>query len=642
MRRFLERNYKWIVTGMLLFVAIVSTLGAWNDSLIFDEDAHIPAGYSYVTEHDLRLNPEHPPLLKDFAGLMLLPLHLKFDTTKPFWTTDINGQWDAGHDLLWQEGNNADLAIFLSRLPFVLLAILFGLFLFKWGCELAGIEAGLFALALYAFDPNILGHNHFVTTDLGIAAFMTFSFYYFLRFVKNPTWKNMIVGGIFLGLVQLVKFSSITLFPIYGLVLLIYPFTKINRDGENNWKFKFKKLGEYLGKGVLAFGVSLIVVWGVYFMNIYKMPEQKLTDTIENYFPHDDQSASARAVNSVTVGLNKSIITRPLSGYILGIAMVFKRVDGGNGAYFMGQVSSHAFHAYFPTVFAIKEPLINLLLMLTALLLSFWVGLKILIKKFSGDEPADKKLRLTLKDAIRHNIVSISLFSFVFLYAYISITGNLNIGFRHLFPILPFIYLLTANTIFHYLKRLDKYARFNWHIVLAFLLLFLAAGTISAYPNYMSYFNQSAGGPKNGFHYATDSNADWGQDLKRLKIWVDDYNNCARNADICEKCCMKNNSPLFPEAFSLGPIDQIHIDYFGGANTHYYFGDQALDWWDSKRPIETGWYAVSTNFLMGSIHDSERADEMSYRWIQNLTPVTQVGTSIFVYYVTPEQAAAAK
>ena len=342
-----------IIILILGFMLIVSTLNAKNDSLIFDEDAHIPAGFSYVTQHDMRLNPEHPPMLKDFAGLMLLPMHLKFNLNKKFWASKVNGQWSAGHDLLWQEGNDADQVIFWARIPFILLSLLLGWFIFFWTRELAGTIAGLFALSLYAFDPNILGHNHFVTTDLGIAAFITFSFYYFLRFIKKPSWKNVFIGGFFLGLVQLAKFSFITLLPIYGLILLIYPLTKITPLKNNNqWKFRFKKLGEYFGKGLVALTFSLAIVWGVYFVNIYKMPQQKLASTIECYFPQNSSSASAVAVNKITHKLNGNLVGRPLAEYFLGIAMVFKRVDGGNGAYFMHQVSNHGFLSYFPTVFS--------------------------------------------------------------------------------------------------------------------------------------------------------------------------------------------------------------------------------------------------------------------------------------------------
>ena len=615
-----------VVFLILTFIAVVSLLNSAQDSANFDEKAHIPAGYSYVTFHDMRLNPEHPPLLKDFSGLMLLPMDLKFDITKKFWTTDINGQWDAGDNLLWREGNNANRIIFWARFPFVLLSLILGWFIFKWTRELAGLWAGLFALLLYAFDPNILGHNHFVTTDLGIAAFMTFSFYYFLRFIKEPTWKNVIIGGIFLGLMQLAKFSSIIVFPIFGLVLLIYPLTKIDRHkNETSWKFRFKNLGEYLGKGIIAFILSFIIVWAVYLPNIYKMPAQNLSDTIEFYFPINDPSPSAVAVNKTANILNKNLATRPLAEYLLGMAMVFKRVDGGNGAYFIGQVSSSAFWAYFPTVFILKEPLQNLFFILLALTIAFSILIKSVYQKFFQKISPNQNLI----SFIRHNIVSLSLLSFIFLYAFVSITGNLNIGFRHLFPILPFIYILTAKTIFNFLKKLEKNTRLIWKVILVFMSLALVLETLGAYPYYMSYFNQLAGGPKNGYRYVTDSNADWGQDLKRLKIFVDRYNWCPENS--LDSFCEIYN-PQLP------PMDKIRLNYFGGVDIKYYFKNQAIDWWDSRRPIESGWYAISTNYLMGSIYDTTKKDSESYRWTKDLKPFAQVGTAIFLYYVTPQQA----
>jgi predicted membrane-bound dolichyl-phosphate-mannose-protein mannosyltransferase len=180
-KNFIEKKYKWIVVGLLLFMLVVSVLNARNDSLIYDEDAHIPAAYSYLTEHDIRLNPEHPPLLKDLAAIPLLFLNLNFDTSQPFWSENANdAQWNAGKYFLYGAGNNPDKIIFWSRIPFILLSLLLGFFIFKWTKKIAGTLAGLLALTLFAFDPNILGHNHFVTTDIGIAAFTVFSFYYFL------------------------------------------------------------------------------------------------------------------------------------------------------------------------------------------------------------------------------------------------------------------------------------------------------------------------------------------------------------------------------------------------------------------------------------------------------------------------------
>src|SRR5215831_13621769 len=46
-----------------------------------DEVAHLPAGYTYWTTRDFRMNPEHPPLVKLLAALPLLPMgpYVKWD-----------------------------------------------------------------------------------------------------------------------------------------------------------------------------------------------------------------------------------------------------------------------------------------------------------------------------------------------------------------------------------------------------------------------------------------------------------------------------------------------------------------------------------------------------------------------------------
>lgn len=609
MEEFFKKNYKIIVGVILAFMFVVSVLNAKNDSAIFDETAHIGAAYSYVTQHEMRLNPEHPPLIKDLAGLPLLFMNLNFDTSKPFWTGELphkwdEGQWAAGRYLLYEAGNDPDRIIFWARLPIVLLSLLFGLFIFRWARSLAGLSAGLIALVLYAFDPNILGHNHFVTTDLGIAAFMTFSFYYFLKFIKNPTWKNVLLAGLFVGLLQLAKFSSIMAFPVFGLAAIIYPLMKKRRSPEHSGKIQ--SLGEYMGKGFIVFALSLIVVWAVYLPNTFRTSKETMNQMIDfNFSPSDTQNIKNVYTNKTLHFLNNNAITQPLAEYGIGIGYVFRRVAGGNGAYFMGEVSSTAFRNYFPMVFLMKEPLISLFLMFFALLYAISKTTKTFFWSF------ENFFRSNLKNIAHYlgtSIVEASLFLFIALYSYVSITGNLNIGFRHLFPILPFIYILTAKNISGIIKKLkNKNNAFAFSAIIFVLLGYLVFETVTAYPSYASYFNQAAGGSTYGYHYVTDSNADWGQDLKRLKLFLDAH----------------------PE------IEKIHVDYFGGGDIQYYIGNKYLMWWDSKRPIEPGWYAVSTNFLMGSIYEKNKKDSDSYRWLANKKPVSQVGTSILIYNITP-------
>ncbi|HEX8974557.1 MAG TPA: glycosyltransferase family 39 protein [Patescibacteria group bacterium] len=604
MEQFLKKHYKLLVVLILAFFTAVSVLNAKNDSAIFDETAHIPAGFSYVTQHDMRLNPEHPPLLKDLAGLSaLIFAHPKFDTTQSYWTTDINGQWDAGHNFLYQNGNNADAIIFWSRLPIVLISVIFGLFIFLWAKEIAGIAAGLFALLLYACDPNILGHNHYVTTDLGIAAFLAFAMYFFLKFIKNPSWKNAFWGGIFLGLVHTVKFSSVIILPIMGLLLIFYPLIrKISYDEKENRKFskRLAQVGMYLLKGIFAFAVSMAVVWIIFFANTYKEPKEVLTQTIEYYFPADDPGANAQITRKALLALNQTNIGRPMSEYVLGVAMVFKRVAGGNGAYFLGQVSNKAFIDYFPVVFIIKETIPFLFLII------FSLGYSIVQTMRAATKTGKHWFKERFMRFLQGGLLQYSLFGFIAFYAYISITGNLNIGFRHLFPILPFAYILITKKTFDFLKNKQLVSKKAFRILFSIIIVWIMTEPLISYPYYMSYFNETVGGPKNGFNYVTDSNADWGQDLYRLKDWLDQH----------------------PE------IDKIHVDYFGGGDTAYYLGNRYLPWSDNKRPIENGWYAISVNFRQGSIYDTTKPDNETYRWLLNHTPVDQVGTSILIYHIT--------
>jgi len=97
---------------------------SFQESATMDELAHIPAGYSYLKFRDNRLNPEHPPLLKDLSAIPLLFLNLKFPTDSPYWQEGVNSQWDMGRVFLYESGNNADQIIQWARIFPILLTLL--------------------------------------------------------------------------------------------------------------------------------------------------------------------------------------------------------------------------------------------------------------------------------------------------------------------------------------------------------------------------------------------------------------------------------------------------------------------------------------------------------------------------------------
>ena len=630
MKKFLQKNYKWIIIFSLALTVCLSVLNAKNDSLIYDEDAHIPAGYSYLKTFDMRLNPEHPPMLKDLAAFPLLFLHLNFDITKPFWNENANdSQWDAGKDFLFNEGNDPDQIVFWTRLPIILIFILLALFIFKWTREISTLGAGLLAFILFTFDPNILGHNHYVTTDLGIAAFTTFVFYYFVKFLKDPSWKNVYWLAGFLTLVQMAKFSSVLIFPVFGLVLIVYSFTKLARHPKDNTlKFKLLTFGEYLGKFIIAFAISLVIVWIAYYFTTFNMPKEKLPEITSFYFVKDNiQGIYAK---KIIFALNENAFSRPMAVYVFGIFRVFQRVVGGNVTYLLGEVSTVGFYSYFPIVLFLKTPLPTMLLFFSAL----GIALYNLFRRFGKNTHEKIGLLKRFADFTRTRTTEFLLLTFIFVYTVTSITGRLNIGLRHLFPMFPFIFILISKTIFSFIKKLrtKKQARLAYGIVIA-LSVILILNTLCAYPSYVSYFNEFAGGPKNGYHYITDSNADWGQDLKRFKNWIEEYNHCAMTKS--PDTCVEYKYPV--EAGK--PIQKIRVDYFGMGNLDYYLGKYWEPWWAEKRPIEAGWYAISVEFLQQSTYDQRKLDNESYRWLKNKKPYYQIGTSILIYKITAEDLA---
>lgn len=638
----LKRLAPQLLALMMVAFFALSILISYQESTTMDEKAHIPAGYSYVKYQDMRINPEHPPLLKDFAGLAILPLDPAMPKSDPLWESgdwlDHSkfpegpartwglAQWEFGDKILHLNGNDANLVTFWARFPFILVSLLLGFFIFRWTKELAGTVAGLFAALLYFFDPNIIAHSHYVTTDIGIAAFIFFSFYYFVRFLKDPSRKNIFWSGLFLGLAQLAKFSAVLLFPIFGMFAVAYGFCIAVEAVPGAWKTRFKNAFFYGLKYMGSVAICFVAIWILYFFNTVQMPAEVIAETARAQFPNT--RAVGQFAETTVVAMSQWEIMKPFAEYFLGVFMVFARVAGGNTYYFLGEVSKTASQLYFPLVFVLKETIPMLFLLLTTTLYS---GYRIWLRLLTREGESLISLLMT---SFRERITQYLMVFFILFYSYVSITGNLNIGYRHLFPILPFIYVLVAKVVFDILKRAsDQPAT---HRVLRILLscatFSIIAIPILSYPSYLSYFNAIGGGHTNGYRYVTDSNYDWGQDLKRLRGFVDNYNECVAN-QFGNPLCEPFRSMTTPKDM---PIETIRVDYFGGSSGKWQLGEKHKGW-HSTLPPEAGWYGISIGFLQENLYKTLAPGELSYAWLKGRAPDFRVGDSIFVFYISPEE-----
>ncbi|HEU4521185.1 MAG TPA: glycosyltransferase family 39 protein, partial [Thermoanaerobaculia bacterium] len=210
----------------LIAVAAFVTLAFVNavtTSPTSDELTHLAAGLSYLRTGDLRLNREHPPLLKAIAAIPLWMTPLLPDESvardaatrlRDAWAiarSDNASQWrfadlffyGVTDEALRRSGGNNDhvptLAPFArsdfindterlflrGRAMMILIGALLAVLVFVWARQLWGAAGGVIAVFLIAFDPNFIAHSALVTTDTGVTLFMTATLYFFWRATRT-------------------------------------------------------------------------------------------------------------------------------------------------------------------------------------------------------------------------------------------------------------------------------------------------------------------------------------------------------------------------------------------------------------------------------------------------------------------------
>ena len=485
--------------AQVLLVALAFVIPAIimrDKSVTSDETAHLPAGYSYLTTRVVKLNPMHPPLVKELAALPLLVLDPIMPVDPGTLVTQdlpLTYQWEFGKQFL--DGEDGDRLLFWGRVPAVLLSAGLAVLVMLWAQRLWGPLAGLLALALYVFDPTITAHAQLVTTDVGMAFFGTLFLYLLRRYLDRPSWARLILAGLALGLALCAKFSGVVLVPIAAFLVLLAAW----RDRE---QARTRNEGAQPGRGARRRAQRLAPA---------------VTPTIANPLVGGPRSARLLCVAGATalLAVLASIVvwaiyffpSDPLF-YWKGIQTVNKDHNPSYPFYLMGTLKQGGWAYYLLVAWLLKTPLPSLLLLAGAVL-AFWRG-----------------VRATWLDEAFLIVPAVAFFI-----GY-SATAD-NLGVRYLIPVFPFFFIFTARLV-----PAVASARRWAAIAVGALLVWHVAEFVSIWPDHLSYFNQIAGGPRRGPEWLDDSNVDWGQGLIQLRRYLDaegvrDYQICYfGNADL--------------------------------------------------------------------------------------------------------------
>lgn len=552
-----------IVAVLLVLFAAQAILSLIGDSATFDETAHVASGFTQLDRGDYRLNLMHPPLAPMIcmapATLLELP---NVDYGDLAWRNSV--QYKLGFEILSGPAEN-DLRenptglLILCRLPMVGLGVLLGLIVYAWSTELWGTTEAMAALFLYSFSPTMLAHTRLITMDLPACFGFTATLWTLWRFCLRPGWIRSVLFGASLGVALLMKHSMLTLIPIVGFLLIHWVVS-----GGSAWR---TRLTAAAGVLFVAAILSANLIWFTY--------RYRYAATLDPKVRLDWNLPSMTGTTSTLINLARGQRILP-EGYLYGVA--FQLVRSSHQVFLNGQVSDEGWWYYLPEAFLLKTTP-SLLILTGAVIVAAVRRVKGLT--FNGWFLAIPCIYLFFMTASR----------------------GVNIGHRYLAPIYPALCIASGLSV-------RAIGNVRWKgIAVALILAGQPMSALTSFPGYLSYFNVLAGGSEKGWRYLVDSNIDWGQDLPRLKKWMD-----------------RNHVAL------------IHLAYFGTADPAAYGirgpRMQVLDWktpdrFESPKPGDH--VAVSVTLLQGLFVRDDIAGYL--RQLRTLHPVGKAGDSIFVFRV---------
>jgi hypothetical protein len=568
--------------GLAFMLVLLGTIKELSPT--FDEPVHVVAGYSYLKWGDYRVNPEHPPLAKALAALPLLA----FDIKDP---RPANSDWERipkqqpgiptvkfARELLFVHNDGAKLFQY-AKLPFVIITLILGLFVFLWSLQWFGPVAAIASLTLFATDPNIIAHSTIVHTDMPFTVFFFIGTYFFQRALSTRRWPDGLLACALFSLAAITKFSSVGIVASWSLAGLIWLLQPASSQDSPLAGAVSRRRNLLLLSGLLLGSLlgAYLFTWAAYGFRFAAIPGTEESFVMAPVMPE---------TTPLFVRQTASFVTR---FHLLPEAWIYGELHTlaflSRTSFLLGGFSEEGFWLYFPVAFLAKTPLPTLILVS----LSF-AGL------------------LT-----RHNFHKRPIFTLwapVLVYFSIAVWARMNIGIRHILPIYPFLFVLAGESAAALWQSRTVWKRGCLILIGGWALW----GSVVTYPNYLAYFNEAAGGPKNGHNVLLDSNLDWGQNLKSLKSWMGEHG-------------VKSILLLYfgqAEPASYG-IDAIHIP---GSLVRPRTSKRV----DSSIPYVL---AVSANHFYADRVYSTKVEAEFVRSFRLKKPVATIGHSILVFKLDP-------
>jgi 4-amino-4-deoxy-L-arabinose transferase-like glycosyltransferase len=436
---------------------------------------------------------------------------------------------------------------FISRLANLALVLLLLLGLTWYLTRAFGPTTAAIACLIISLEPNLTANSALVSPDFHVAATMTLACLATAELLdRGFSVRRMLVAGALVGIALLSKYSALTLGLGLPLAALLQPSPSIRLRGT-------RILG-ILG----AFALTVLVV-----MVAYGVPHWLGGLNRISAWPFPE----GRLSSSLSILTEPPVVADVRRGFLGGLEEVRKFSSAPSPSYFHGMIGRH-FLLFYPALLLLKTPLVLLMLAIPGAWLAW-------------------RARAT------HSAPFVLLVASAVLFVSAMMSGT-QLGIRHILPVLPALGVAAALAI------VELPARLPFKVALVGILAFTG---VRYHPFELSYFNEVASGPEQGWHYFVDSNLDWGQDLFAL-----------------EEATQKLGISVRPFVHSSGMLRLAPRTF------------------ERTKPI-TGWIAVSLTRRALLYPGMYPADWALVTTLKGRRPAGRIGYSILLFYIPPPRGA---
>ena len=558
-----------VIALLALFVVLCMGSG-WNTSPAFDETFFIGAGYSFL-KGDVHSQPTANLVLAEkWVALPLLAMKVDEPTAEERRGSEAmreNAYWVS----LFRSEPHMFTMLRASRAMATLFGVALALGVFFWSRRLHGDGAGLISLAFCCLCPVIIANSGLATTDIATALFFALAVWSFWTLLHRVSVWTVLGCGLAVGGLMATKLSGLLFVPMAILMMaaklgprhpvaVALPGRRARQEANASKQFFL-----LASASMAAALVGYFTLWAIYGFH-YSFGVQT-----------PDGSSLWNLFDGQPEGLISSYIDwcrklRLFPEHFLIDTRLFTLTIEHRRAFLMGHSSRAGWWYFFPVAWFFKTPVPFLIAVLASLAVVIRAGWQQWAKVPGGAE--------VVSGINFYEFIPLAVLFVVYLGTMMS--GHLNIGIRHLLPVYPALFIFAG------VMARARWGRRPLGMALVCALIAWSAGEVWAvYPQTLAYFNQFAGGSREGYRTLVDSSFDWGQDLPAVEKWV------ARRAS------------------QPGPKPPVYFSYFGSGLLRAFKLDEVIllpSYFDPPRSyqltLQPGTYIISATMLQSVYNEA--------------------------------------